>query len=349
VNARQFPTDELLRIAGEDRARCHPEDVSDAERELVVRLGGTTKRVERATGLARGAAGLCIALLGVVALLAALRMVQGLRERTHLSAAAGAVAFVGALVVGMAILLMAAAPLIRWTRRGWSGWLVEELIRRGAAAGRPESLPEHLLRIIGSGRLSHSAEEVNQALRQIRGIHGERLRAVRRGMRRSAGVGAYVGLVGTIIAARLVAGWLSGDPVPLSDPPLPPSAPQWLQRTWGFAAHTSFAAFLLTMPFLLAGCAGLVFCRNWGRRMVAYVLGAWLAVGVVMLEWQAACAIFPGPERRLFIAFTVGGVGGLAFYALLLRSVCSSAVREVCGACGPLPRNDQGRSSTGRA
>ncbi len=91
-----------------------------------------------------------------------------------------------------------------------------------------------------------------------------------------------------------------------------------------------------------------------GPRERAHLAGALasvgaLVVGVATLLMAVAGSIFPGPDRLHFVALTVGAVAGLAFCAVPLWSVCSCAVGEVCGACGPLPCNGQNRSSAGRA
>ena len=234
--------------------------------------------------------------------------------------------------------------------KGWLGWVVGKLTRPDAVINREGPWPEDLARVLGSERRSHSEVKVRDALRQIRDMHGERLKATRRTMRLSAGIGAYAGLCGTLAVGVLLLRWFRGEPGPyLHYLTLPDSAPQWIRGAWDIVAQMCMVAWALTVPFLLAGCSALAFCRNWGRRTLVWVFGTWMVIVTVLIAGELAAAPFSGPHKLTFLGGVASALVGLLFCWVLVRSVRSPAIQEICRAYAKEPDSDSDGALTTQA
>jgi len=275
--------------------------------------------------------GLAVLGLGVVALFASFGIGGELIGLAHLHPVAGVLMFIGALAVGGTVVFSGVGLVAGWEPKGRVGWLVERLTARHSTVYRHGPWPEDLMPVIGSERQSHSEAQVQEALRQIREVHEERLKATRHSMRLLAGLGAYAGLCGTGAVVLLLLLWLSGEPGPyLHYPALSDSAPQWITAMWNAVAQISLVAFALPFPFLLVGCGALVLCKDWGRKILVWVFGVWMAIASVLMAAGLAVVPFWGPDKLTFLGHVASSAVGLLFYWVLARSVRSATLREVC-------------------
>ena len=300
MKAEALPTEDLLRVVACDRARYRRDEATEAEEELVARLGGTyasAKRRDRVQGTVWCLLGAVTMFGGLLAFAAGFGWAKALVEPGDVDPATGAVFFALASGSGAALVLSGVALILQWKPGGLPGRIVGKMTGLNAVINREGPWPDELVQVIGSAAGSHPEAEVRAAMESIRSLHGRTLKATKRSMRVWAGIGVYAGLIGTVMVVVLLARLLRGVPGTYIDyPHLADSAPLLVRGAWDAVAITVILGFGLTLPFLLVGCAALLFCREWGRKIVSCVFGAWMAFAAGLALGELGLS--PSPALR---------------------------------------------------
>jgi hypothetical protein len=349
VNARDCSTAELLRVIGEERERHHPQDVSEAERELIARLGGPftlTGWAARAEVLLRWLIGSYMVALALTIVLAGTAVAA-----SPLAAGADQPALAGLIILGVAaalagVVLRVGIELVaRWNPHDWLGRGALKLVRGRVSLSWQDPWRAYWLRVIGAERHSRSEGEAAEALQQVYEMHRKRLRATRRNVRFVASLGAWPGLLGTCAAVLYL--WDPGRFGLDLQPFYFNSLPRWLGRVCDVLAEASLVVASLSFPCLLAGCCGLVFCCNWARKALACVFATWVGLSVFFLELSLYVAADDASLLALALCAAFATLCPVLSWDLF-RSVLSPSVREVCGACAEEPDTGPPDSPTTR-
>jgi len=334
MKPRVLLTDELLRIVMDERARLSDRELVATERELTRRLGGSRQQArhrDHVQGAFQLVLGMLALILAAVVFLAGLGVVNLGSDTGLFPSAEWAVAVAAAFAVGGVIVFSGVALLAGWKPAGRIGWAVRKLSERGARINRRGPWPEDLLAIVGPERPSHSAAETNEAMEQIRGLYDEQLRATRRTMRVSAGIGAYGGLLGTVMLILTLVSWLSGEFVPGFAYPESPGLASPMEQLMRIGVLDAFhGGAMLTFPILLVGCLALLFRREWGRKILVGLFALWTTIAAAATILALGALPFVGGHRLALLGLAAWASVAVMVYAGLIGAVQSAAVREIC-------------------